>query len=139
MKKRGSSLASPAEIERLIRGLCQDALAIYPMYRRLHGLGLEGARGETVQVSGGSDHDPTGELVARAQQESRREYARWVAGEVFKAAKTLDRIRQGLERNVGPGPGFRQSESIGSDAIVSMDDFIESLQNQRVRLKAGME
>lgn len=136
----------PGSVSLTATAICRDALAIVPMYARLVGMGAESPRGESVHVSGGS-HDPTGELAMDTDEdgkrktyaESRRAYARWVASELSKAAKILNRVEQGLERNVGPGAGYRQSVSVGSDAIVSVTELSFSLERQADRLRAGNE
>jgi hypothetical protein len=132
--------ALPQSVTPVIRDLCRDALAIAPMYARLHSLGLEPPRGESVHVSGGGENNTPASLAVDSDRaRSRRDYARWVASELARAAKIVARVEQGLERNVGPGVGYRQPRSLGSDALVTVDDFTESLQNQGVRLARGAE
>ena len=141
VKNRPSSaLASPTELAVLLRALAEDVEAIAPMYARLHSMGLESERRESVHVSGGDPGDEAGTLAVESDlARRRREYARWVVKEVIRASKGIDRVRQGLERNVGPGLGFRQSQSIGSGAIVTTEQFAESLRRQSERLKEGVE
>lgn len=141
MKSRPkSALASPGELAAILRALAEDALAIEPMYERLHAMGLEGERLEQVSVSGGDPSDPTGALATESELARRRRgYARWVGKETIRAAIVLDRLRQGLERNVGPGPGFRQPQTIGSNAVVTLAEYSESLRKQAERLARGVE
>jgi len=145
--KPKTSLASPGELERLVRALCQDALAIVPMYGRLHSLGLEPPRGDAVHASGSGQVRPDGSVTGYAPElavesdraASRRDYARWIANEVAECARRLDKIRQGLEVHVGPGPGFRQPTTPARDAIVASDELTASLANQGARLRRGQE
>jgi hypothetical protein len=110
------------------------------MYARLHSLGLEPPRGDSVHVSGGGVSNVPPEVAIESDHaESRRAYARWVASELARAAKILARVEQGLERNVGPTPGYRQPVSIGSDAIVTVTELTFSLERQAERMKAGNE
>ncbi len=139
-KKPATSLASPGELERLVTTACKDLLAITPMYRRLHGLGLEPRRGDTVHVSGGGENNQPANLAVESDYaESRRQYARWVAREIVEMVKRADRVRAGLERNVGPTLGYRQSETVGSDAIVTINELTESRVKQAERLRTGVE
>jgi len=137
-----TSFASPGELELLVRGLSLDALAITPMYRRLHALGLEPPRGDSVRISGGGISNVPPEVAIESDRaEHYRQYARWVAAEMGRVARKMDRLRQGLEHNVGPTPGYRQPHSItlGSEAYISNVDFQESLANQGERLRQGTE
>jgi len=130
----------PQSVTPVIHALCRDALAIAPMYARLHSLGLEPPRGESVHVSGGGENNTPASLAVDSDRaRSRREYARWVASELARAAKIVARVEQGLERNVGPGPGYRQSVSVGSDAIVSVTELTFSIERQEQRLRSGTE
>jgi hypothetical protein len=134
------NFASPGRLAQLVLQIREDALTLLPMYHRLHSMGLEPPRGDSVHVSGGGvSNVPPEVAIESAQAEYRRQYARWIGRELERTAKTLDRIRQGLEEHVGPGPGYRQSRSLGSDALITIDNFHESLANQGERLKAGME
>lgn len=136
-----ASLPSPGQLERDIRRLCRDALAIYPMYRRLHAMGLEPQRGETVHVSGGGENDTPAHLAAESvYAASRRHYARWVASELGAVLRRLDRVRQGLEQNVGPTAGFRQPETAAPGILgLSSEDFHMARAKQAERLRAGQE
>lgn len=139
-QKRRKRESLPASAGLIVHGLCQDALSIVPMYARLHALGLESPRGESVRISGGNISNAPPEIaIESGQAESRRDYARWVVDELERAAKILSTVQQGLEVNVGPGPGYRQPQTLGSDALVTLDDFRSSVQNQQDRLRAGIE
>jgi hypothetical protein len=135
-----SALASPGELAAILRAIADDVAAIEPMYERLHSMGLEAGRSDSVSVSGGSPVDTTGTLAAESElARRRREYARWVVKEIARAGRGVDRVRQGLERNVGPGPGYRQPQSIGSNAVVTMVEYAYSLRKQAERLERGTE
>lgn len=135
-----SALASPGELATILRALAEDVEAIEPMYERLHSMGLESERSETVSVSGGDSSDSTGELAVDSDvARRRREYARWVVKEITRAGRGVDRVRQGLERNVGPGPGYRQPQTLGSNAVVTLVEYAESLRKQAERLARGIE
>lgn len=130
----------PQSLAPVVHALSRDALSIVPMYARLHSLGLEPPRGDSVHVSGGGVSNVPPEVAIESDHAaSRREYARWVAREVRRAAKILAQVQQGLERNVGPGGGYRQPTTIGSDAIVTITELTVSIENQAARLRAGNE
>jgi len=134
------NFASPGQLGRLVLSIREDALAILPMYHRLHSMGLEQPRGDSVRISGGGvSNTPPEVAIESAQAEHQRQYARWISRELQRTATTLDKIRQGLEEHVGPGPGYRQSKTIGSDALVTLYDFNQSLANQAERLRVGTE
>lgn len=147
VRRQRSRFPSPQEVSKLIAEIRADAELIPVMYARLHSLGLEPPRGENVHAGGsgttredGSETGYVPELaVASDQADKRRDSARWVAKQLHDVAHTLFLVRQGLEAHVGPGPGFRQSQTLGSDAIISLDEFTEALDNQGRRLKAGAE
>ena len=138
---------STGELARTIMDVRRDAVAILPMYQRLQSLGLEPPRGESVHTGGSPSLRPDGsvtgyvpELAIESERaESRRAYAEWVGRELAVVAKRLDHVRQGLERNVGPTQGYRQPESLGSDAFVTVDEFAQARENQANRLKRGAE
>jgi hypothetical protein len=135
-----SGIASPGELAMILRVIADDMDAVGPMYERLHSMGLESGRSETVAVSGGDASDPTGTIAAESElARRRRAYARWVVKEVIQAGIAVDRVRQGLERNVGPGPGYRQPQSIGTNAVVTIIEYSESLRKQSERLARGEE
>lgn len=135
-----SALASPGELATILRAIAEDVAAIEPMYERLHSMGLESGRSDSVSVSGGSPVDPTGSLAAESElARRRRAYARWVVKEMVRAGIAVDRVHQGLERNVGPGPGYRQPQTIGSNAVVTLAEYGESLRKQAERLARGTE
>lgn len=145
--KASRDFASNREVATLILDIRREALFILPMYARLHSLGLEPPRGESLHVSGSQavkdDGSVTGyvpELAVEARQaEARRASARWVARQLRDTAKTLFLVRQGLESHVGPGPGYRQPTTLGSDALVTVDEFSAARQNQTERLRQGAE
>ena len=129
----------PGEYAVLIRNVCQDLLATVPMYHRLHAMGAEAERGEHVNVSGGGEGDPTGSAVESEVLAHHRDSARYLAKEVGKMGRKADRLRQWLEHDIGPGPGYRQPQSIGSDAVISVFEFAQGIEKQRDRLKRGDE
>ena len=77
-------------------------------------------------------------LITKVLQH-RRESARYAAKELDRVARKLDRLRQWLEHDVGPTTGYRQPQSIGSDAIVTVMEFAQAVEKQRDRLKRGEE
>lgn len=138
--KAMSGLPSPAELERLAVEASLDLRRLVPMYRRLHAMGLEPERRESASVSGGDPSDSTAGLAVDSDlARRRREYARWVAKEVARAARLVDRVAAGLERNVGPGPGYRQPDGVSSDAVISATEFADARRKQAERLRAGSE
>jgi hypothetical protein len=134
-----SPYPSPGELALEIRTLCQDALAVLPMYARLHAMGMEPERGESVHVSGGGVSDTTLSAVESKVLQHRRESTRYAAKEIQRVAHKLDRLRQWLEHDIGPVAGYRQPQSIGTDAIVSVFEFAQAVEKQRDRLKRGEE
>jgi hypothetical protein len=104
-------------------------------------MGLEPRRGDTVHVSGGGESNTPARLAVDSDYAaSRRDYARWVAGEIEKVSRRVDRVRQGLERNVGPTPGFRQPKDTGNGRTkVTADELTVSLLYQGIRLRRGAE
>lgn len=140
VKKRQPPFPSQSQVARTVIQVRADALAVVYGYNRLHSLGLEPPRGDSVRISGGAMSNAPAELAIESDRAaSRRDYARWVARELARASKILSTLQQSLEKNVGPGPGYRQPRSLGSDALVTVDDFAESVHNQGVRLAQGME
>ena len=137
----------PNSVTPTIRDICRDALAIGPMYARLHALGAEPERGESLHTTGSPRLRPDGSetgyvpemAVESAHAESRRDYARRIVEDLEAAAKVIRRLQQSLERNVGPTPGYRQPTTIGSDAIVSITELTFSLERQEQRLRSGVE
>jgi hypothetical protein len=111
------------------------------MYQRLHAMGLEPRRGETVHVSGGGESNTPATLsVDSDYAEGRREYARYVASEIRRVARRVDRLRQGLERSTGPTPGYRQPDSVPDGPRgVGPADFEAALAKQAQRLERGEE
>jgi hypothetical protein len=139
---------SPTKLVLELRTAERDLGRIIRGYHRLHRMSLEPrAAGEQLRVSGSanvkSDGSVTGyppEVAIESKyHEARRSYARWVIGEVRLAAEILARIALELDENVGPTAGYRQPETIGTDAVVSFDEFVEARENQATRLKAGIE
>jgi hypothetical protein len=146
--KRKKGYRSDREMVELILQIRRDAAAILPMYHRLHRLGEDQARGgEAVRVSGSpnvrEDGSVTGYVPETAlvdgKAEHHRDSARWVDQQMENVAKTLFIVRQGLEHNVGPAAGYRQPQTLGSDAIVTVDDFHAAVENQAQRLRQGAE
>lgn len=134
-----SPYPSPGELALEVRALCQDALAIVPMYARLHAMGVEAEHVESAHVSGGGVSDPTLSALESKVLQHRRESTRYAAKELQRVARKLDRLRQWLEHDVGPTAGYRQPQSIGTDAVVTVIEFAQSVEKQRERLKKGDE
>lgn len=138
---------SPEELARVIRELVSDAELVAPMYRRLHALGLDQPRSSDVPHLGSQNLRPDGsatgyvpELAIESGRAKRaRESARWVAKQIQDAAQTMFVVRQGLEAHVGPGPGYRQPQTLGSDAFISLEELGSSLIKQAERLHRGEE
>lgn len=154
--KKTEPYPSEAEFARTLIQVRDDLLAILPMYVRLYKMGLEPARmGEGVHVSGGDPSNVPYELTVDARPTdtadekknagarhvlSHRDYTKRVAGWIQKSASDIARTRASLERNVGPVPGYRQSETLGSDHVgVTLEQWNEGLEKQAARLRQGGE
>jgi len=154
-RRRLGSYPNPRELERAIERAVADLRAIPAMYRRLHDMTGTAPRRESVHVTGGGDHDPTGELampvvvdegldpeeqkaLRQTETERRRAHARRIAADINHVAKVSAQVRDGLSNHVGPTAGFRQPTK-ARGGWTTQDELAESLANQAARLAAGAE
>ncbi len=130
------ALPTPSRLDAELREIVGMAIELERVYRRAYVLGLAPRGGGMGLAHSGRGTSPVeAALEARAQQRM-RDQARRAVGRIRDAAKALGNALADLRQ---AQPSFLQPPRPAPNAVVSLAEFLESLEAKRRREERGEE